>query len=47
MVIYNQRKSLFDYHIDEGDFVINSTDSEKTEYRNSEKSDSPYSGLKQ
>ena len=36
------RERVFDYHIDEGVFVIDSTDSEKTEYRNSEKSVSPY-----
>ena len=41
------KERVFDYHIDEGVFVIDSTDSEKTEYRNSEKSVSPYPGLKQ
>lgn len=40
------KERVFDYHIDEGVFVIDSTDSEKTEYRNSEKSVSPYPGLK-
>lgn len=41
------RERVSDYHIDEGVFVIDSIDREKTEYRNSEKSDSPYPGLKQ
>ena len=41
------RERVSDYHIDEGVFVIDSIDRKKTEYRNSEKSDSPYPGLKQ
>lgn len=41
------RERVSDYHIDEGIFVIDSIDREKTQYRNSEKSDSPYPGLKQ
>ena len=41
------RERVSDYHIDEGVFVIDSIDREKTEYRYSEKSDSPYPGLKQ
>lgn len=39
------RERVSDYHIDEGIFVIDSIDREKTQYRNSEKSDSPYPGL--
>lgn len=41
------RERISDYHIDEGIFVIDSIDREKTQYRNNEKSDSPYPGLKQ
>ena len=40
------RDKVSDYHIDEGVFVIDTMAREKTEYRNSEKSDSPYPGLK-
>lgn len=41
------RERVPDYHIDEGIFVIDSIAREKTQYRNSEKSDTPYPGLKQ
>lgn len=41
------REKVSNYHIDEGIFVIDTIDREKTEYRNDEKSDSPYPGLKQ
>lgn len=39
------RERVPEYHIDEGVFVIDSIDREKTVYCDSEKSDSPYPGL--
>lgn len=41
------RERVPDFHIEEGIFVIDSIVREKTQYRNSEKSDTPYPGLKQ
>lgn len=41
------RERVSDYHIDKGVFVIDLIAREKTEYRDNEKSDSPYPGLKQ
>lgn len=41
------RERIPDYHIDDGVFVIDSIARDKTEYRDSEKSDSPYPGVKQ
>lgn len=41
------RERVSDYHIDEGIFVIDMIDRDKTEYRDNEKSDFPYPGLKQ
>lgn len=47
LILERIREKIPNYHVEEGVFVIDSIDREKTEYQMEEKTDSPYPGLMQ